>query len=343
MLCLAGVNGSGKTTVMELIFNIFNFMNPNFSLKNIFEDSLKPNILTRTDFAQLDISVDGKILSLVLGDASEIQADVQHHEHQGFIIENEIKTMISFFENNFVKTPEGEEDSAVRIGFGEVDRRFSERHIEKKNTDIFDSLLSNIDKSLYDENAVQNENGSLPFIYFFNAHDREILDIRYAFIPRDKPVYRIAHRYSPKKDDLKKKLIYYSFAYQNKFESFKDWVNKYVLIGKQIDKIDKVNFQVVIKTADGREHGLELLSSGEESLLIIAAQLYLRASESAIFLIDEVDQSLHPEFQGKVIKLLFQLQRDKGCQIIVSSHSEIIWDAFNERGLLDLTEMVMQK
>ena len=250
---------------------------------------------------------------------------------------------ISFFENNVVKRPEGEEDSAVRIGFGEVNRRFSERHIEKRNADIFDSLLSNIDKSLYDENIVQNENGSLPFIYFFNAHDREMLDIRYASVSKDKQTYQIAHRYGPKKDDLKKKLIYYIFAYQDKFENFKDWVNKHVLTGKQIDRIDRPNFQVVIKTTDGREHGLELLSSGEESLLIIATQLYLRASENAVFLIDEVDQSLHPEFQEKVIKLLFQLQRDKGCQIMVSSHSEIVWDSFKDRGLIDLTEMVIQK
>ncbi len=204
-------------------------------------------------------------------------------------------------------------------------------------------MLSNIDKSLYDENAVQNENGSLPFIYFFNAHDREILDIRYTSINKDKPMYRIADRYDPKKDDLKKKLIFYTFAYQEEFENLKDWVNKHVLAGKQIDRIDRPDFQVVIKTTDGREHGLELLSSGEDSLLIIAAQLYLRASENAVFLIDEVDQSLHPEFQEKVIKLLFQLQRDKGCQIMVSSHSEIVWDSFKDRGLIDLTEMVIQK
>ncbi len=197
MLCLAGANGSGKTTVMELIFNIFNFMNPNLSIQNISFDRLKPNILTRTDFAQLDISVGGKILSLVLGDSSKIQTDVQHPEHQGFIIENEIKTMISRFENNVVKTPEDEDQPAVmntKVSGIRESERFSDRHIEKKNTDIFDSLLSSIDKSFYDENIAQNEDGRLPFIYFFNAHDREILDIRYASIPKDKPVYQITHR-----------------------------------------------------------------------------------------------------------------------------------------------------
>ncbi len=344
MLCLAGVNGSGKTTIMELIFNIFNFMNPNLSLQTISFDRLKPNILTRTDFAQLDISVDGKILSLVLGDSSKIQTDVQHPELQAFIIENEIKTMISRFENTVVKTPEDEDQPAViniKVSGIRESERFSDRHIEKRNTDIFNSLLNSIDKSFYDENTAQNEDGRLPFIYFFNAHDREIIDIHYASIPKDKPLYQITHRYHPQKDDLKKKLVYYCFAYPDKFENFKEWVNKHIFIGKYLDKIDRPNFNVVIKTTDDREHGLELLSSGEESLLIIAAQLYLRASENSVFLIDEVDQSLHPEFQEKLINLLFQLQKDKGCQIIVSSHSEIVWDFFKERGLIDLTGMVL--
>ncbi|MBF0379116.1 MAG: AAA family ATPase [Desulfamplus sp.] len=344
ILCLAGVNGSGKTTIMELIFNIFNLLNPNLSLQNISFDRLKSNILARTDFAQLDISIDGKILSLVLGDSSNIQADIEHPELQGFIIEDEIKTMISHFENAVVKTPEDEERSAVInikvSGIRESDR-FSTRRIEKRNTDIFNSLLNSIDKSFYDKNTVQNDNGGLPFIYFFNAHDREILDIRYASIPKEQQEYQIAHRYHPKSYDLKKTLVYYDYAYQEKFKDIKDWVNKYIFIGKYIDKIDRPNFNVVIKTTDGREHGLELLSSGEESLLIIAIQLYLRASANSVFLIDEIDQSLHPEFQEKVIKLLFQLQKDKGCQIIVSSHSEIVWDFFKERGLIDLTEMVL--
>jgi len=342
ILCLAGVNGSGKTTIMELIFNIFSFMNPNLSVQNIFFDRLKTNILTRTDFAQLDISVDGKILSLVLGDASEIQADAQHSERQAFIIENEIRTMISHFENNVVKTPKDEEDPYIVIklkGVREAER-FSDRHVEKRNTDIFNPLSDRISKA-FSENTVQNENNTLPFIYFFNAHDREIQDIRYTSIPNEKQQYQIAHRYSPKRDDIKKTLVYYDYAYQDKFKELKDWINEHVFIGKSLDKINRPDFQVVIKTTEGRNHGLELLSSGEESLLIIATQLYLRASENAVFLIDEVDQSLHPEFQERVMRLLAQLQKDKGCQIIVSSHSEIVWNTFKERGLIDLTEMVL--
>jgi len=340
MICLAGVNGSGKTTIMELIFNLINFVNSDLSVEDIFFDRLKPNILSRIDFAQLDLLIEGKILSLVLGNSSDIiKTD---SGDQAFIVENDIKKIISHFEDNVVKIPEDEEKSKIiRLRGVRYEEQFSSRKIDKINIGIFETLLNRINKALYDENNVQNEEGSLPFIYFFNAHDREVHDIRYKGIKKDVPKYQIAYRYHPKKDDIKKKLVFYGLVYQDKFEELKNWINKYVLIGQQIDKIDGPNFEVVIKTRDGNKHGLELLSSGEESLLILATQLYLRASDNAVFLIDEVDQSLHPEFQEKVMKLLKQLQKDKCCQIIVSSHSDVIWNTFNNKGLIDLTEMVL--
>jgi hypothetical protein len=42
------------------------------------------------------------------------------------------------------------------------------------------------------------------------------------------------------------------------------------------------------------------------------------------------------------MRLLKQLQKDKGCQILVSSHSEIIWDAFKDKGFISLTELVIR-
>ncbi|WP_069472410.1 AAA family ATPase [Candidatus Marithrix sp. Canyon 246] len=331
LICLAGVNGSGKTTVMELIFNLINFINPDLSLQNISFDRLRANVLTWTEFAQLDILIKDKVLSLVLGDLNNIQIHSEYIGKQGFIIENEIKTMIKDFEDNFVKIPEDYDHSQIQglniyqetIGLQLV-KSFSERKIDYKEGKITNDIQQNI-----------------PFIYFFNSHDREIQDIHYSSIPQQKLKYEIAHRYNPNKDDLTRTLVFYDYALSKKFNELKAWINKHVLVGKTIKEIDRINFQVVIETKDGEKHGLELLSSGEESLLIIATQLYLRASQNAIFLIDEVDQSLHPEFQEQVMRLLKQLQKDTDCQIIISSHSEIIWDQFKDKGFISLTELVI--
>lgn len=334
LICLAGVNGSGKTTVMELIFNLINFINPDLSLQNIFFDRLKPNVLTWTEFAQLDVLIEDKVLSLVLGDPNNIQTNSKYTGKQGFIIENEIKRLIKNFENTVVKTPEDDKDEPIvsrkLTGIREAER-FFDRKIDWKEEQVVKPLIQ----------KVENTDVNMPSVYFFNAHDREIQDIRYSSIPQEKRKYEITHRYAPDKDDLKKTLVFYDYAHPEKFNDLKDWVNKHVLVGKKIKGIDRVHFQVIVETKDGKKHGLDRLSSGEESLLIIATQLYLRASKNAIFLIDEIDQSLHPEFKEQVIRLLKQLQKDKSCQIIVSSHSEIIWNAFEDKGFISLTELVI--
>jgi len=345
LICLAGVNGSGKTTVMELIFNLINFTNPNLSLQNIFFDRLRANVLTWTEFAQLDVLIEeDKVLSLVLGEPNNIQPHSEYIGKQGFIIENEIKGMIERFENSVVKTPEDDNDEPILMkkltGLREAER-FSNRKIDWKGEQIVKPFIQKVEKIYTEKKINQDVFKNRSSVYFFNAHDREIRDIRYSSIPQEKWKYEITYRYNPEKDDLKKTLIFYDYAHPEKFNELKAWVNEHVLVDKSIKGIDRINFRVVIETKDEGEHGLEQLSSGEESLLILATQLHLRASQHAIFLIDEVDQSLHPEFQQKVMKILKQLQKDKGCQILISSHSEIVWDAFEDKGFISLTELVI--
>jgi ABC-type lipoprotein export system ATPase subunit len=342
IVCLSGVNGSGKTTIMELILNMINFINPKLSMSNIFFDRLKPNVLTRADFVQLDLLVDDKILSLALGDLSETIKQEDSPKKQYFIVEHELKALILNFENGIVKSPDDKNEY------------FTERLDQLKSYSNTEQVLNRKTHNTAEPshfptlakiaglfaNNIKNDD-SLPFIYFFNAHDREIQDIRYTSIPKYEKSYRIAQRYHPEKEDLKKILIYYEYAYEEEFNSFKAWANQHVLVGKAIDKIDRPNFQVLIKTAAGNTHTLDLLSTGEENLLVIASQLYFKATRNAVFLIDEIDESLHPEFQEKIMSLLKQIQKDKGCQIILSSHSEIIWNTFGDKGLIDLTDVVL--
>lgn len=339
IICIAGVNGSGKTTVMELLFNLVNLLNPELSVRDVSYDRLKSNVLTRVKFAQLDIQLDEKILSLVIGSPDDIQ---RTDSEQIFIIEPELSSQILQFENQIVKAPEKEEEPHMlfqRLKVVMEHRDFSKRNRKEDGTKKIARFLNEIkESSTTDDSKPQHED--LPFIYFFNAHDREIHDIRYDSIINEKQKYQLVHKYNPKKDDLKKTLIYYDYAYQDRFEELKKWINENILVGKCLAEIDRPNFNVVIRSKENSLHGLELLSSGEESLLIIATQIYLRGHKNSIFLIDEIDQSLHPEFQEKIIDLIKKLQKEKNCQIIVSSHSEIVWKQFESKGLIDLTGMV---
>ncbi len=337
LLCLSGVNGSGKTTLMDLILNLGCLINPKLSLSDIFFDRLKPNILTQTEFAQLDILLDNKLLSLVVGDEDKIQKSTKYQ--QAFIIETEIKSLIEKFENSVVKSPKDRNINIMEIR-NELyfSSGFSERKILKINHEIFSDLFKKIEESMYKEFDPERI-GKLPSIYFFNAHDREISDIRYSSIPKHETKYKIADRYSPEDDDLTKLLVYYDYAYTNKFDELKEWT-QHVLEDKEIYEIYRPEFKVLIKTKNNNIHGLENLSSGEESLLIIAVLLYLKASENSIILIDEIDQSLHPEYQLRIMKIIKQIEMEKRCQIVVSSHSKFIWNAFEEKSIIRLNEVI---
>jgi ABC-type cobalamin/Fe3+-siderophores transport system ATPase subunit len=341
LLCLSGVNGSGKTTVMELILNLMWFLNPKITLRDLFIDRLKPNILTRTEFAQLDLLIDGKVLSLVWGSEEHIQSVESKDNQQVFIIESEIHSLVREFEDAI--KAEGENKEAFSIEMKRAayfEHKFASRLrkiIDKEG--ILSSFLQEMENHV-GENFLQpaEMDKLLPLVYFFNAHDREILDIRYEWIPEYKFVYEVTHRYSPKRDDLKKLLVFHDYAYQGKFEELKSWINAHVLEDKTLDKIHRPEFKVVIKTKAGDEHGLELLSSGEASLLLLTTLIYLHASTNTLVLIDEIDQSLHPQYQQKVMRILKQLQPNQQCQIMVASHSRFIWDAFEESSRIRLTK-----
>jgi len=330
LICLAGVNGTGKTTIMELISNLMLFLNPKLTLQDIFIDRFKPNVLSRTEFAQLDILIDGKILSLVLGDETNIQQTEKYQ--QMFVIEPEIAHLIKEIEE-VVKSLESNEHGTIKRQ-EYFEKEIYNRKSTLKNSQLFEELFKLIESSIGKPLAQYKK---LPILYFFNAHDREILDLRYSSIPEYKPIYEVVQIYHPKKDDLKKRLIYYDYAYTQAFEKIKDWINANVLQDKVIDRIDRPEFKVVIKK-DNEEHGLELLSSGEESLLLMAIQLYFNASKNAVILIDEVDQSLHPQYQERVMQIIKKIQQEKNCQLIVSSHSEFIWNEFKEKAIIDLTK-----
>lgn len=341
IICLSGVNGSGKTTILELIFCLVLLLDPNLSLSSIPYDRLRPNVLTRVKFAQLDVLLQGSILSLVIGKEDEIQHTGNSDIKQEFIIEPEIGQLVKTFEDSVVKPPEDAKEVDVSRmrkirDLIDEDKFLSRRSIRDLST--FKSLVDQIQSSV---DSSKNTGINLPFAYFFTSHDREILDLRYNSIPKDNAEYTLAHRYSPKADDLKKFLVYYEYAFTEKFEELKEWANKNVLSGKSIDGIDRPNFNVLVRANTGKQHGLELLSSGEESLLILAVQIYVKAHENCVVLIDEIDESLHPEFQEKIIRIIQSIQREKDCQIIVSSHSDIVWSAFENKGLIDLTQLVV--
>lgn len=346
LICLSGVNGTGKTTIIELITNLMGLITP--GIKGMEINQHKRNVLTYTDFAQLDMLFEGKIVSVVYGGDEYIQ----YHDSakQVILVVDDIKSLIKKIED-FIKIQIEEFKENKSIIDSKIEE-FAKSLISNPNKTIhkivqykiineeaFPDFIERIDE-YYNKKILRNDLEKLPFIYKFETLGRNIYDIRQSEIRKREFKYDLVHSYNPLEDDLNSLLVYYDYAYPELFNEIKEWINSEIFINKQLDRIERPDFKAIIKTNSGREHGLELLSSGEKNLLIIAIQLYLKASQNTIFLIDEIDQSLHPEFQSKLMKIIFNIQEKFNSQIIVSSHSRFIWDEFDENSIIRLTEMV---
>lgn len=78
---------------------------------------------------------------------------------------------------------------------------------------------------------------------------------------------------------------------------------------------------LMVRTADGAMHQLPELSSGEKQVLLFAADLHRRWTPGSLVLIDEPELHLHDAWQSALFKLIQDLQRERGGQVILTTQS----------------------
>jgi hypothetical protein len=80
--------------------------------------------------------------------------------------------------------------------------------------------------------------------------------------------------------------------------------------------------ELFVKVHDtGRLHPLTELSSGEQQVLLIGAELLYRWKPGSLILIDEPELHLHSSFQTTLWSMLTQWQKERGGQVIVATQS----------------------
>ena len=102
------------------------------------------------------------------------------------------------------------------------------------------------------------------------------------------------------------------------------------LSGLTIDREQEGNPLCVVKY--GKYLNIDdQLSSGEASIVVLIAQIALNISENSnehIVIIDEVDTSLHPQWQMKICRVLRKVFPE--VQFIMASHSPFVWAGLNK-------------
>jgi energy-coupling factor transporter ATP-binding protein EcfA2 len=130
---------------------------------------------------------------------------------------------------------------------------------------------------------------------------------------------------------------------ENQFGRFVVVINRF-LEGKRIVGVDPQTFRVQIETngplaqgPDNRRHGIEALSSGEKQIVLMLGEIQRRIRRGSVLLLDEPEIHLHPRWQRLLIRALTDLCDGHDAQMIVTTHSEEVANAFyeHERVLLD--------
>ena len=132
-------------------------------------------------------------------------------------------------------------------------------------------------------------------------------------------------------------LVYLDYADPDEFAKTIDYLNRIDINGKRFS-VARRQLQVLVTVPGGAQHPIDHLSAGEQSLLVFLLELRRRVTPGSIVLIDEVDDSLHPAFQYKLIYALQELQREFDLQLIVTSHSVDVLHAIGPEKTRILTD-----
>lgn len=81
----------------------------------------------------------------------------------------------------------------------------------------------------------------------------------------------------------------------------------------------------LVRRWSGRASALDELSSGEWQLIYSLLNLAINVEDNSLILIDEPENSLHPQWQCSYVSLVRELvSHRKGCHVIVATHSPLI-------------------
>ena len=306
---LAGANGSGKTTVLELIATLSEMLHPRSRMGPRIMNK-ETTILDRTEYAQLDLKVDGRDFSVyhgksptdtVLPDEYEFLTRPSKKRRQPLETEGEIADRI---------------EAALRLQV--------------------DGVLAFPDKNL---GLQENDEDLFPSILYF-PHNRSFIPIDGDQMSREETTYQWVYRYEVVQDyagSLDSYLIWLEYAEPQVFERVASFLNSLDIDGKSFS-VSRKDLKALVTTPKGGKHFLEELSSGEQNLLIMLMELRRRLIPHSIVLIDEIENSLHQAFQKKLAQALKRMQEQVPFQLIVTTHSVPIVESFGPASVRILTE-----
>lgn len=178
----------------------------------------------------------------------------------------------------------------------------------------------------------------LPGVIFL-PYDRKLLPMRGEQLHREKIPYQWVYVYTAAEGfagSLDSYLTWLDYAEPETFRAVCEFLNALNFEGKTFG-VERQELRGIVTTRDGQTHPLSALSSGEQNILITLLELRRRLTPHSVVLIDEIENSLHPAFQHRLAQGLLTLQEQIPFQLIVTTHAPAFVEIFGAENTLLLT------
>ncbi len=301
VVLLAGANGSGKTTILEVMYGLAQLLDP--TIEQV------PSVLRRSMYAIMNCVVDNIPFSFHYGQLDRSEIDTPHSENIGKSRTYDLPIRIS--------------SGAFKPESTGLAKEIQTAMYNSRNTFKHSNFAPNMNDPFYEGIA-----HAPSFLYF--SHQRAIEAVAGQEIRREPTNYEWTYKYEVVKSfagSLSSYLIWLDYAFPKAFQFIKDYLGR-IYADKKSFGIERSELKAVVHTANGGTHDVDKLSSGEQNLLIMLLELRRRLLPGSIVLIDELENSLHPAFQHRLAQGLLQLQREIPFQLIATTHAETFVDIF---------------
>jgi len=328
-LLLQGGNGSGKTTILETIATLWRFWGEwiDFGDGKIPPRQQLKHFLMQTGFAAMEIvDMMPKALPIWIGigrlsDLEELKMSYPRHTFAGLY-------WIGRERRIHLPPP------------GAIDLQDARNlTLMASSTGVVAPGRPVISSTARSQSLLRN--GPFSNIVYFPSEGRTLLESRK---PRAVLLDMMSFNWVARFDqrmNLDSFLLTLKTREPGQFEECLKFVNlALVHRGKRITGFgDNARLVVEGEAESGQsyQHTIEELSSGEKQMLLMIGFTVAFLRPGGIFLIDEPDLHIHVSMVSQLMETLELIAEHRNAQLIVASHSALVWDWFDDEERIDLS------
>lgn len=179
----------------------------------------------------------------------------------------------------------------------------------------------------------------LPNLLFLPSEDRILPKVDEPGPAQPEPKeFQWFRRYSPidrRRGSIENYLFNLRVLDDGRYERIIHEVNQF-LADKRLDKFDERTMELMVATEQGARHPIHLLSAGEKQVLLMLVYITRWLEPGGIVLIDEPDLHLHVSLTRSFTSHLRRMIAHKNGQLIIASHEPALWEQFTDSQRIEL-------